>query len=411
MGFGFVAQAEAFTDAEAAAKAARRLTDKADLVLLDVATFPAGKVAGAFFDSLDVPLALWGRDESEHGTHIGHNSFCGVNFLASNLALTGRRFRHFHGRCDSKDFRARLRTAGALIAAAMDAAGSRIGLFGEGIVPKFFDIDISPADRDRRSRRWNISFEPITIKHLLKRVEACKESDVENALPKFVRPFKAISVPPASIRAQVRLMLAIRDITREADLASLAVRCWPELPDASGVWPCAVLSALNESGVPSACEGDPGGALDMLLAGKLTDRPVTLLDLVDFDERDNAFAIWHCGPTATSWSDRGGAKLIPHDVDGADSRGRPAPGLPAVVDMQFKPGPVTMFRTLGAVDDEFVVQGRIVPAPKRRISGCFGMLASPAVYGREAQVGAIRDNIIQRAIPHHYAAARGKLFY
>jgi len=79
--------------------------------------------------------------------------------------------------------------------------------------------------------------------------------------------------------------------------------------------------------------------------------------------------------------------------------------------MQFKPGPVTMFRTLGAVDDEFVVQGRIVPAPKRQISGCFGMLATPAVYGRETQVGAIRDNILQRAIPHHYTAVRGKLFY
>jgi len=254
MGFGFVAQAKAFADADAATKAGRRLSDKADLVLLDVATFPAGKVAGAFFESVDVPLVLWGRDETEHGTHIGHNSFCGVNFLGSNLALTGRRFRSWHGRCDSKGFRARLRTAGTLVSAALDAAGSRIGLFGEGIVPKFFDIDILPADRERLSRRWDISFEPITIKDLLKRAEACKESAVEKAMPEFVRRFKSVCVPDESIRAQMRLMLAIRDMTREAGFASVAVRCWPELPDAWGVWPCAVVSALNESGIACACE-------------------------------------------------------------------------------------------------------------------------------------------------------------
>ena len=411
LGAGLITLQETFQTAEGAEQAARALNQLAGLAVLDVATFPEGKAAGAFLDALKIPLILWSRGESVHGTHIGHNSFCGANFLAANFALKGRRVRHLYGDCRTRQFRARLATAVRLVGAAAAAAGARIGLFGEGIVPKFFDIDVAPADRKALADRWGIEFVPVPTGNLLAQAASYAEAALDKDTRDFAGRFRSIEVPAQAVRSQARLLRAIRDISRREHFASIAVRCWPELQAEASIWPCASLSALNDLGIPAACEGDPGGALDMLLASKLAEGPSTLLDIVDWDEKADTLAIWHCGPTAVSWADRRGARLIPHNVDGASPKGGPARGAPGVVDMQFATGPVTIFRTLGAVDDEFVVQGRLVKADARRICGSYGAVAKSNVYSRSVPVALVRDEILNRALPHHYTAVRGHLFY
>ena len=97
-------------------------------------------------------------------------------------------------------------------------------------------------------------------------------------------------------------------------------------------------------------------------------------------------------------------------MDGATRKGAPAEGLPAIVNLDFRPGPATVFRTLGAVDDEFVVQGKLIDPDGNRIHGSYGCLAQPTVYGRQTSVQQVRQQILDRALPHHYTAARGHLF-
>ena len=149
----------------------------------------------------------------------------------------------------------------------------------------------------------------------------------------------------------------------------------------------------------------------MLLASKLSEQPSTLLDIVDWDNRQDTLTIWHCGPTACSWAGKGKVTLLPHNVDGRTKAGKPAGGLPGIVDMAFAPGPVTVFRTLGALDDEFVFQGQLVNAPTRRICGSFGAVGKMSIYGRKVAGEEVRDQIFSRALPHHYTAAKGHLFY
>ncbi len=400
----------AFDNSEDAKSAAEILNQKSDLVILDVATFPEGKAAGVFIDALIPPVMLWSRSESEHGTHIGHNSFCGANFIAGNLALKNRRFRHLYGDADSIDFRARLVTAIELVRAAKLAAGSTIGLFGEGIVPKFFDLDIQPADRAKLKQRWNISFAGVPIQDLVERANSYKDGALDKLTDSFGKRFSKISVSKEALRKQAGIYKAIADITKEEGYTSTAVRCWPELQGVHDLWPCPSVSVLNDTGIPCACEGDPAGALDMLLAAKMTSTPSTLIDIVDWDKTQKRFTIWHCGPTACSWADQGKTQLIPHNVDGITPQGTPATGLPGVVDMTFAPGPVTVFRTLGAVDDEFVVQGALVRSPKHKISGCCGTVSALTVYDQSRSAASIRDEIMFRTLPHHYVAARGHLF-
>jgi len=245
LGAGLSVVPRTFQDAEGAVRAARVLNEKADLAVLDVATFPEGKAAGAFFEALTPPAILWSRGESVHGTHIGHNSFCGANFLAGNLALKGRRVRHVYGQCSGREFRARLSAATKLVAAARLAANSRIGLFGEGVVPKFFDIDVAPADRRTLERRWGIRFVPVPTKRLVERARRYKEAKLAKVVEEFARHFKTVEVPPEAVLKQVRVLCAIRDISSRERFASIAVRCWPELQEEMSLWPCPSLGTLN----------------------------------------------------------------------------------------------------------------------------------------------------------------------
>jgi len=411
LGFGFTAVPKTFENAADAVTAAKKLRQKkADIVILDVATYPEGKAAGEFINNTDTPLMLWSRDETIHRTNIGHNSFCGANFLAGCLDVWGRKFRQLYGTAQSGDFKARLLTAGRLIGAAKKARGSNIGLLGEGIVPKFYDIDINADSRKRLLARWKIKFTPVTIKHLINCANSYKTAQVEAALPNFAGHFARINVPKDALEKQVRLLLAVKEITKDGGFDAIAIRCWPELQSLYGLWPCAVISVLNDEGIPIACEGDPGGALDMLLARQLSKQASTLVDIIDWDDKNNSFSIWHCGPTACSWADKKGARLIGHNVDGPGAGGGPKQGLPAVVDMNFRQGKVAVFRTLGAIDDEFVIQGSLVNTPKRKISGSFGAIKNATVYAEKVTNNQVRRMIFDRRLPHHYTAVRGHVF-
>ena len=410
LGLNFYAVPQSFEDAKGARAAARELNQKADIVILDIAAYPEGKAANVFAETITAPLILWSRNETMHNTNIAHNSFCGANFLGGSLTVQGYRFRQVYGLPQSKDFKARLLTAARLVGAAKAAAGAKIALFGEGIVPKFYDIDINAKDRKTLEKRWGIKFVGVPTAKLIKQAKSYKDAKVKAATKNFVRHFTSIEISAEAIEKQSRMFLAIRDIYKEGKFASLAVRCWPELQGLYEAWPCPTLSVLNEIGVPAACEGDLGGALDMLLAKKLSKDASTLVDIVDWDDKGDNFSIWHCGPTAHSWADKRGSRLIGHNVDGCGPGGKPKFGLPGIVDMQFAPGKVTVFRTLGAIDEEFAIQASIVTAPRQNICGSFGAVTKSSMYADKVNTASVRRAIFDRLLPHHYTATPGHIF-
>jgi L-fucose isomerase-like protein len=410
LGFTVYKAGPSFENADEALKMARTLNTNSDIAILDIATYPEGKAAGVFFDELKLPLILWSRPESEFGTHIGHNSFCGANFLASNLFLRKQRFRSIFGTMESAETKERLQTAVRLIETAKHISGSTIGEIGEGIVPKFFDIDIRKEDRETLEKRWRIRFQAVALEDVLALAQSYPEDKVQKRQGEFMGSFRETKISESGKENLTRLLMSVKEISDREDFAAISFRCWPELQTLYSAWPCSILSSLNQQGLPAACEGDPGGALDMLLAKFLSPEPSTLMDIVDWDDRKNTLSLWHCGPTACSWASDRGATLMPHNVDGKDESGRPAPGLPGIVDMEFKPGPVTFFRTMGAVDDEFVVQGNIAENSERRICGSFGEMKDIQVYGRTVPAIDLRNIILERCLPHHYTLAQGHVF-
>jgi len=405
LGCAVAAAPATFSDAEGAEWAARFLAGRAaDLVVLDVCTFPEGKAVQTFFEKLSAPLALWARREDAEQAPIGHNSFCGANFAAGCLARLGRTCRKLYGSPGSAGFASPFKAACRLLRAAAAARGARIGLVGEGIVPKFHDLDVAIEHRAALEARWQITFVPIPLDTLFREARALDAAQVAAEAARERTAYRAVHVASDALRKQARLFLALQHIAASRELAALAIRCWPECQSDFGFWPCGAVGHLNEIGVPTACEGDPGGALDMLLASHLSRRPATLVDIVDFEDNHDAMTIWHCGPTAPSWAAGGSVDLIPHNVDGRDEHGGPRPGLPCVHDMAFEPGPITLFRTLGALDDEFMLRGRLVPSNGTKISGCAGRLRQLHRYDRSISAAAARDEVFARGLPHHFTA-------
>ncbi len=399
-----------FQNAEEAVLAARKLNEYADAVLLDVATFPEGKAAQAFAETLSIPCILWSRPETKHQTHLGHNSFCGANFINSNLALRGIQVRQIFGALDSPENTARLRTALRLIGAAKAVRGATIALLGEGIVPKFHDIDVTGQNREALKQRWGITYADVPVAHLLTTAKSLEHAEVTERMKSFSMVFHDSSRHDSEqLERLARLALAVRRLADHEGYAAAAVRCWPELQSMYGIYPCAAVAMLNQLGLPCACEGDPGGALDMLLLSQLMGSPSTLLDVVDWHDDRESMTIWHCGPTAPEWADEKGTRLVGHCVYGSKDDGGPAQGPLGNADMAFKAGPVTLLRTLGGLDDEFIIEGELVPPGERDITGSCGVVEQMQSYARPVTGAAVRHEIMSRRLPHHFTAVRGHL--
>lgn len=63
---------------------------------------------------------------------------------------------------------------------------------------------------------------------------------------------------------------------------------------------CAVLSILNDLGIPAACEADTYGALSVFICSYLSKIPAFFGDPVTMDEEYNSVTYWHCGMAPTS---------------------------------------------------------------------------------------------------------------
>lgn len=386
-------------EAEAAASALA----SADFVVLDACTFPEGKAWMRFVELVEAPIAVWSRAETEKSGPIGHNSFCGANFIVSNMARAGRRTRAFYGDADGEEFVSRLSAALKLLSAAKAAKGARIGLMGGGIVPKFHDLDVSEAERKRISSRWGIDFESVRLEDIWDIADKLPKSAIDAETARETKLYRRIDVPAEALCQQAATLLAVKDYAMKAKLAAVAIRCWPEFGAKRSLWPCGLIGHLNDMGLPAACEGDPVGALDLLLSSKLSSTPASILDITDFDDAAGTLTLWHCGQGSLSCADQAGAGLTFHSVDGKGGDGKPAKGHPAVHDMAYKPGTLTVFRTLGAFDDEFILDGELLQSDRHN-TGSSGRLGALSSYGRSVGTREVRESIFSRGIPHHYAA-------
>jgi hypothetical protein len=158
--------------------------------------------------------------------------------------------------------------------------------------------------------------------------------------------------------------------------------------------------------MPTACEGDLQGALDMLIGQRLTSHSVTLLDIVDWDAKANRAHLWHCGPTDPAWADGRGVELDFKWVEGKDAEGKIRSGNPAVHNMSFAKGPVSILRSTGALDDFLWIDGQVGDDPTP-LKGCGAWVQSLVQSEAPLSARALREQLQRQQASHHYTMMKG----
>ncbi len=221
-------------------------------------------------------------------------------------------------------------------------------------------------------------------------------AEVERRLAEVAAAPLSDRVKQESLQWSARVQLALAAIARRQQWDALAVSCWPRFQAVQPFWPCAAIAALNQDGLPTACEGDVLSAISMLILRHITGQPNTLLDMAAFDCEDQSVLLWHCGPTPASLADDHGATYDAHYRF-------PTCGL--VNDLKIKPSPVTVFRLTGDGSRYYYFTGRTLAREKKSFDGSRGWVGQVQWHKEPIPVVDLVNTILVNGLQHHYPLA------
>jgi L-fucose isomerase-like protein len=145
--------------------------------------------------------------------------------------------------------------------------------------------------------RNGISVDVIDLSEILARISKIKDSDkkVKEEIEKFRNYTDTKGVPENSLIKFSKLKIVLEEWIRENDIKGIGFQCWTSIEENFGIVPCAVLSYLSDSLVPSACEVDITGVLSMYILQLASNLPSAIVDLNNNykDERDKV-VLFHC---------------------------------------------------------------------------------------------------------------------
>ena len=297
----------------------------------------------------------------------------------------------FYGDATDEWFRARLEPTLAALRGLRALETARILQIG-GTAPSFFGIEERPSLKA-------VTVETKELAELFERVSGVPEKEAE-ALARDWEKKERLETDFEQLRNTARVELALHSLAQEGDYNALAVRCWPELPDACGAMACAAVGRLGDANIPTACEGDVMGALSMRVLQGVSGEAAALMDLSDVNSQDDTLQFWHCGNAPLNWAANGATRLTTHfNRD----------GVGVVRDMVLRPGPATGFRLLSEGRAALVTSGVFTSPDKPGFDGVRGWLGALKWNGTEMDAQTFVANVLDHRLPHHFAFGTGEL--
>lgn len=345
-------------DAEKCAKLFKEHADEIDGIIVTLPNFgDEGSAALAIrMSGLNVPVLVHAFPDELGKMDIRHrrDSFCGKLSLCNNLVQYGINFTdttlHVEDP-ESEEFKKDLEKFLAVCRIVKGLRGLKIGAIGAR--PAAFN---TVRFSEKILERHGISVVTVDLSEIIARAKAfdSKSDRVRHELEKLTKTFNVKNVPSESLERMARLAAAINEWIEQNKVQAMALQCWTALELLYGVVPCAVMSLLSESLLPSACETDVMGALSMYILQLASGKPSALLDWNNNYGNDPEKAVmFHCSNLPVSFfksCEMSYQEIIAGTVGAENAYG--------TIVGKISPGPVTFLR-LSTFDNEGTIAGYV----------------------------------------------------
>lgn len=290
---------ENFREAKKCAELFRKNRERIDGILISLPNFGDERAIADTIrmSGLSVPVLIQAYPDELSRMDIENrrDSFCGKLSVCSNLKQYGIPFsltRLHTVPLSSQDFLLDLDWFMGACRTVKGLSQARVGAIGARTTP-FKTVRFS----ERLLENSGISIETTDLSEVIMAVEKLKDSDkeVQNSLKALTSYYPTGKVPNSSLLKMAKLAVVISRWIKENELNACALRCWPELQESLGIFPCAVMSLMNDSLFPCACETDVMGALAMYALQLASNLPSGLFDWNNnYGNDSNKLVLFHC---------------------------------------------------------------------------------------------------------------------
>lgn len=247
--------------------------------------------------SLDVPVLVQAFPDSSSKMSIQfrRDSFCGKMSVCNNLTQYGIPYSltRLHTVAPaSEEFGADLEQFAAVCRIVRGMDGVRIGAIGAR--PAAFN---TVRYSEKLLEASGISVETVDLSEILGRIQKRDETDVDvKAKMDLIQSYvQTKGIPRESLVRMSKLAAVVEEWMQETDVSMSAVQCWTAIEQYYGVVPCAIMSMMSDSMLPSACEVDVCGVVAMYALQQASGTPSALLDWNNnYGDDPNKAVCFHC---------------------------------------------------------------------------------------------------------------------
>jgi len=175
---------------------------------------------------------------------------------------------------------------------------------------------------------------------------------------KIENDYKTKCIPTSDIKQSSKVYDAIKGISEIHKLDALTVRCFDLLKH--NYTACMALSILNDENIVSGCEGDIFALFTMLVANKLTNKPVWMANPASINKKDNTLILAHCTIPSKMLNSLDESQLTTHMES----------GLSVAIQGPLKKQEVTLMRIGGNFNKILFTSGNIVETDMRDSQLC-----------------------------------------
>ena len=273
---------ETFADARKCAALFAENAEQIDGIIVTLPNFGDEKAVAETIkhSGLNVPILIQAEPDVQDKMSAAErrDSFCGKISVCNNLKqaavpytltkshtvkVTSAEFKK-----DLDEFASVCRIVKGLKNARFGAIGARTGAFN---TVRYSEKILELA---------GISVETIDLSEILGKVASLADNDraVGRKLEAIRKYTPTESIPADKLLKMAKFGYVVDRWVKEQELDGTAIQCWTSLQEFFGVVPCALMSMMSESLVPSACEVDVTGLLGMYILQLANGTPSALLD-------------------------------------------------------------------------------------------------------------------------------------